>query len=96
MRIDATDKAKEFIAASGGNVYVWSEDSGFDHASTERPGSPIEFVETRADGFTFHQDATIESPDWWRIEFHHLPRPHVTATWDGGQFGPPGVFGRTL
>jgi hypothetical protein len=51
-------------------------------------------VTTEADGFTFHQDATIGSPDWWQIEFHHLPRRHVTATWDGGHFGPPGIYGR--
>ncbi|MFZ1880978.1 MAG: hypothetical protein WAU41_12505 [Gaiellaceae bacterium] len=96
MKIDATDRAKEFIAENGGNVYVWSDESGFDHAATEPPETPIEFVSTPADGFTFHQDATIESPDWWKIEFHHLPQPHVTATWDGGQLVPPGIFGRTF
>jgi hypothetical protein len=96
VRIDATDRAKEFIAEHGGNVYVWSDESGFDHASTEQPDGVIEFVSTPADGFTFHQDATIESPDWWKIEFHHLPQAHVTATWDGGELVPPGIFGRML
>ena len=61
----------------------------------EPPDAAIQFVATSADGFTFHQDATIQSPDWWKIEFHHLPQAHVTATWDGGEFGPPGIFGRT-
>ena len=93
MKIEASERAKEFIAENGGNVYVWSDDSSFDHASTERPASEIEFVSTQADGFAFHQDTTIDSPDWWKIEFHHLPHEHVTATWDGGQFGAPGIFG---
>jgi hypothetical protein len=94
MKIEATEAAKEFIAEQGGNVYVWSDDVGLDHASTEPPDSGIEFVPTEADGFTFHQDASIDSPDWWKIEFHHLPRRHVTATWDGGHFGAPGIYGR--
>lgn len=93
MKIDATERAKEFIAEQGGNLYVWSDDVGLDHASTERPDGPTKFVVTEADGFTFHQDATITSPDWWNVEFHHLPHPHVTATWDGGTFGPPGLLG---
>jgi len=42
-----------------------------------------------ADGFTFHQSADITPPDWWKIEFHRLPREHVTATWDDGIYGPP-------
>lgn len=92
MKIDATDRAKEFIVEHGGHVYVWSDDSGFDHASVERPDT-IEFVEIEADGFTFHQAARIASPDWWNIEYHHLPREHVTATWDGGTYGPPGLLG---
>jgi hypothetical protein len=94
MKIDATERAREFIAEQGGNVYVWSDEIGFDHASTERPDAPVEFTAMEADGFTFHQDATITSPDWWNVEFHHLPHRHVTATWDGGQFGPPGLLGR--
>jgi hypothetical protein len=93
MKIEATTRAKEFIGEKGGNVYVWSDDTGFDHASTQRPDSQIDFVPIEADGFTFHQSTEIASPDWWRIEFHHLPHEHVTATWDGGQFGPPGVLG---
>ena len=93
MKIEASDRAKEFIVEHGGNVYVWSDESGFDHASVEPPGSEIEFVPIEADGFTFHQDAAIASPDWWTLEFHHFPREHVTATWDGGQFGPPGLLG---
>ena len=93
MKIEVSTKAKEFIANTGGNVYVWSDDAGLDHASTERPKSEIEFVPIEADGFTFHQDTRIGSPDWWKIEFHHLPHEHVTATWDGGQFGAPGIFG---
>jgi hypothetical protein len=93
MKIEATPRAKEFIVENGGSVCVWSDDSGFDHASTEPPDSPMDFVPFEADGFTFHQDARIGSPDWWRVEFHHLPHGHVTATWDGGQFGPPGLLG---
>jgi hypothetical protein len=96
MKIEATDRAKEFILENGGDVYVWSDDSGFDHASVERPDGAIEFVPTTADGFTFHQDASITAPDWWKIEFHHLPHHHVTATWDGGRFGPPGILGREV
>jgi hypothetical protein len=93
MEIDASDKAKEFIVEQGGNVYVWSSEAGFDHATTKLPDAAIEFVSTEADGFTFHQDATIDEPDFWRIEFHHFPHHHVTATWDGGEFAPPGIFG---
>ena len=93
MEIEATDRAREFIAEKGGSVYVWSDDSGFDHASTERPDLAIEFLPIEADGFTFYQDTRIVSPDWWRIEFHHLPHQHITATWDDGVFGPPGVLG---
>jgi hypothetical protein len=93
MRIEATHEAKEFIVEHGRNVYVWSDESDFDHASTEKPDAQIDFTPFRADGFTFFQDDTIGSPDWWKIEFHHLPHHHVTATWDGGTFGPPGVLG---
>jgi hypothetical protein len=96
VKIEASERAKEFIAEHGGNVYVWSDDSGFDHASTERPDAEIDFTAIEADGFTFHQDATITAPDWWKVEFHHLPREHVTATWDGGHFGPPGLYGISL
>jgi hypothetical protein len=93
VKIEATARAKEFIVERGGNIYVWSDDTGFDHASTERPDAQIEFVPIEADGFTFNQDAGIVAPDWWRIEFHHLPHEHVTATWDDGVYGPPGVLG---
>jgi hypothetical protein len=93
MKIEATARAKEFIVEHGGNVYVWSDETGFDHAATEPPDAPIAFVPVEAEGFTLHQATDIASPDWWRIEFHHLPREHVTATWDGGEFGPPGLFG---
>jgi hypothetical protein len=93
MKIEASDRAKVFIVERGGNLYVWSDEDGFDHASTEQPDAQIDFVPVEANGFTFHQDAGIVSPDWWTIEFHHLPREHVTATWDGGTFGPPGVLG---
>jgi hypothetical protein len=95
MKIEASDRAKEFIAEHGGNVYVWSDETGFDHASTEPPDEQIDFVAVEADGFTFHQSADITPPDWWRIEFHHLPREHVTATWDDGIYGPPGLLGYT-
>jgi hypothetical protein len=93
MKIEASPRAKEFIVEHGGNVYVWSDETGFDHASTDLPDAPIEFVAIEADGFTLHQASDIASPDWWTIEFHHLPSEHVTATWDGGTFGPPGLFG---
>jgi hypothetical protein len=93
VEIEASDRAKEFIVEHGGNVYVWSDETGFDHSSTERPDAEIEFVAIEADGFTFNQDAGIASPDWWRIEFHHFPHAHVTATWDDGVFGPPGLLG---
>jgi hypothetical protein len=96
MKVDASHKAKEFIAERGGNLYVWSDESGFDHTSTERPGPEIEFDSIEADGFTFHQDTTIQSPDWWSLEFHYLPLRHVTATWDGGQFAPPGIYGHVI
>ena len=87
MRIEASAKAREFIRDHGGKIYVWSDDASIDHASTKQPDSQTEFVSFEADGFTFCQDATIESPDWWKVEFHHLPHAHVTATWDGGHFG---------
>jgi hypothetical protein len=96
VEIEASERAKEFITEHGGNLYVWSDDAGFDHASTERPSAEVEFASTEADGFTFHQDTTIEAPDWWKVEFHHFPREHVTATWDGGEIAPPGIFGITL
>ena len=70
---------------------VFADDDGFDHAKTEQPDG-IEFVELEADGFRFFQDPRIGEPDWWRVEFHHLPRPHVTATWDGGSYGGPALF----
>jgi hypothetical protein len=96
MKIETSDRAKEFIVEHGGNVYVWSDDAGFDHTSTERPGAEIEFASTDAEGFTFHQDTTIDEPEFWKLEFHHLPRAHVTATWDGGDITAPGIYGRIL
>jgi hypothetical protein len=65
--------------------------AGFDHAGPEPPDLQTRFDRYPADGFTFYQDTTIGSPDWWKIEFHHLPHEHVTATWDGGQFGVGGL-----
>src|SRR5438876_10651317 len=50
MKIEATRRAKEFIVEHGGNVYVWSDEDGFDHASTEQPDAQIDFVPTEADG----------------------------------------------
>ena len=91
LRIEASDHAREFIAEHGGSLYVWADEDGFDHAKTEAPDG-IEFVEHEADGFHFFQDPRIGEPDWWRVEFHHLPRPHVTATWDGGSYGGPALF----
>ena len=95
MKIEASERAKEFIVEHGGNIYVWSDDVGFDHASTKRPDE-IDFTAFEADGFTFHQDTTIDEPDWWKVEFHHFPHEHVTATWDGGHYGPPGLYGVTF
>jgi hypothetical protein len=93
MEIKVSARAKEFIVERGGNVYVWSDETGFDHASTEPPDAPVEFVPIEADGFTLHQATDIAEPDWWKLEFHYLPREHVTATWDSGESAPPGLFG---
>src|SRR4051794_32817995 len=93
MRIEASDRAKEFIAEHGRNIYIWSDEAGFDHTTTQPPNAETEFVPFEADGFTLHQEAGIVSPDYWEIEFHHLPHQHVTATWDGGTYGVPGLFG---
>ena len=84
MRIDATDDARRFIEEHGGKVYVWAGSDEISHASPNPPDEQIEFEEVDADGFTFFQDTTIGDPEWWMLEFHHLPHAHVTATWDGG------------
>jgi hypothetical protein len=87
MKIEATDHALEFIAEHGGKLYIWVDDSEFGHASPKPPDHAIEWVEYADDGITLFQDSSIGAPDWWRLEFHHLPRPHVTALWDGGKLG---------
>lgn len=89
MQIKASSRARDFIIERGAKIYVWSEHE-LSHAATEPPNASIEFLSFPADGFTFYQDATIGSPDWWKLEFHHLPHEHVTATWDGGMFGGGG------
>jgi hypothetical protein len=87
VEIKATEHALEFIAEHGGKLYVWSDEHDFGHAKPTPPDDPIDWVEYPEDGFTLYQDASIGEPDWWRIEFHHLPFAHVTALWDGGLFG---------
>ena len=87
MKIEATEHALEFIAEHGRKLYVWVDEADFGHASPTPPGDEIDWVEYPEDGFTLYQDSSIGAPDWWRIEFHHLPRRHVTAIWDGGRFG---------
>jgi hypothetical protein len=87
VRIEASDKALEFIAEHGGKLYIWADESEIGHASVTAPDDPIDWVKYADEGLTLYQDSSVGSPDWWRIEFHHLPRPHVTAIWDGGRFG---------
>jgi hypothetical protein len=41
----------EFIAAHGGNVYVWADDDGLKHVGLSPPDEPVQFVELAADGF---------------------------------------------
>ena len=62
MKIETSDRAKEFIVEHGGNVYVWSDDAGFDHTSTKRPNGDIEFASTDADGFTSTRTPRSTSP----------------------------------
>jgi hypothetical protein len=95
MRVEATERAREFIAEHGGKLYVWSDAHEFGHAKPTPPDEPIDWVEYPAEGFTLYQDASIGEPDWWRIEFHHLPSAHVTALWDGGRFGAPDYSAET-
>jgi hypothetical protein len=87
MEIEAGEHALEFIAEHGGKLYIWIDEADFGHASPTPPDREIEWVELSEDGFTLYQDAAIGSPDWWKLEFHHLPRAHVTAIWDGGRLG---------
>lgn len=91
MRVEASERAVEFINENGGNLYVWADEDGFDHAKTTPPDG-IEFIELPAEGFHFFQDPSIGEPDWWKVEFHHLPHAHVIATWDGGSYGAPALF----
>ena len=87
MRVEASEQATEFIVEHGGRLYVWADDAGFGHASPEPPDGPIQWSEHPAEGFTLFQDTSIGEPDWWKLEFHHLPHRHVTAIWDGGVYG---------
>ncbi|HEY4349372.1 MAG TPA: hypothetical protein VGM80_17485 [Gaiellaceae bacterium] len=93
MEIEASEKALEFIAEHGGKLYIWSDGSDFGHASPTPPEEQIDWIEYAEDGYTVYQDAAIGSPDWWRIEFHHLPTSHLTAIWDGGRLGGQELFG---
>jgi hypothetical protein len=92
VEIEATADAVEFITEHGGNLYVWADEVGLEHASPKQPGGDHEFTEYPAEGFTFHLDTSVGEPDWWKIEFHHFPHKHVTALWDGGSFGGPTLF----
>jgi hypothetical protein len=84
MKVEATDAARDFIESHGGEVYVWAGADDISHASTTRPDEPVQFEKIDAGGFTLFQDVTIGEPDWWKLEFHHLPHEHITATWDSG------------
>jgi hypothetical protein len=95
VRIETTERALAFIAEHGGKLYVWSDEHDFGHAKLAPPKAPVEWVEYPEEGFTLYQDASIGDPDWWRIEFHHLPLPHLTAVWDGGRFGAPDYSAET-
>jgi len=84
VKIEATDDARAFIEEHGGKVYVWAGSDEISHAAPNPPDEPVEFEHVHADGFDFFQDVTIGEPDFWKLEFHHLPHAHITATWDGG------------
>jgi hypothetical protein len=68
------------------------DDDGIGHAAPKPPPNVTQFVDEQAEGFVLHQAADIQTPDWWKIEFHHLPHEHVTATWDGGYAVVPHVW----
>ncbi|HWE81466.1 MAG TPA: hypothetical protein VG265_07435 [Gaiellaceae bacterium] len=90
MKVEASEHALEFIAEHGGKLYIWTDESDFGHAKPEPPhdpSTPIDWIEYAGDGWTLYQDASIGAPDWWRLEFHHLPVAHITAIWDGGLLG---------
>jgi hypothetical protein len=91
MRIEASEQVVDFVVEHGGKLYVWADDAEFGHASPHPPDSSIEWAEHPADGFTLFQDTSIGEPDWWKLEFHHLPHRHVTAIWDGGLYGSADV-----
>lgn len=90
LKIEASEKAIEYIVEHGGKLYIWADESDLGHASPRPPADPIDWIEYPEEGFTLYQDASIGEPDWWRVEFHRLPLPHLTAIWDGGRFGAVG------
>lgn len=84
----ADEEAREFIAEHGGNVYVWANEAGLKHVALAPPGDPVEFASLDAEGFTLHQDVTIQSPtDEWKVVLRHIPHKHVDALWDGWEPG---------
>jgi hypothetical protein len=78
--IEASIEVARFVNERGGCLYIWADDSGLEHAHTEPPDQPVEFMRIPASGFTVYQDATIASPPMWKLIYRHI-QPHIEARW---------------
>ena len=82
-RVEASERAAQFVRSHGGCVYVWFDNSGLSHATTTPPKRPIEFVKLEGAGFALYQDTLIKTPRFWTLVYVRLFRS-VEARWEHG------------
>lgn len=87
VKVEADADAAGFIRQHGGRFFIWSSDTGIQHADT-KPHPGVEFDELAGDGFALFVDREIEAAHTWRLVFHRFPRPHIRALWNGAVFSP--------
>ena len=82
-RVEASERAAEFVRNHGGCVYVWLDNSGLSHTTTTPPKLPIEFTKLEGVGFALYQDTLIKTPRFWTLVYLRLLR-RVEARWEHG------------
>ena len=94
-----SNPAAAFVNAHGGSLFVWVDPSGLQHTSLDRPDMRP-FDEIDAGPIRFFVDSDIPEALVWKVEYAHLPRPHVTVHWNAtipaGEVGSGVTFWATL
>jgi hypothetical protein len=91
--------AATFVNAHGGTLFVWVNPKGLQHTALDRPDTR-RFDEIEGAPIRFYVDPQIAEALLWKVEYAHLPRPHVAVYWNAtipsGPAGTDFTFWATL